>query len=802
MVVCREDGKPAFHGYREGISLSLERARLITDSYKETEGQPEVIRRAKGLANILENMTIYIGEGERIVGNESPDPHSIRLHPELHHRQVTEALNNGLRPLVDDKIIEEWMGIDAYWEGKSIDDRIRAILPDEVKDFVDFHGGVCYANHWSNDLPGAHPDYRFLFQRGFNGIIDIAEKKLNELRDRMVDFQDSSQVRSHIDRQHFYEAVIIVSKATINFAHRYAEKARELARIEAEKGVPVTANPGHNRVKELEEIAEICDRVPANPPSTFHEAVQAYFFCHLIRIAIQTDHSGEGSRFDQVVYPLYKKDIEEGRITREQAQELLEYLWIKMEELGHEGVREVHGAEAGGSLFQTMTIGGTTPDGEDATNEVSFLMMDASMSIGTIQPTFVLRYHPKIDPALISKAIDCVKTGLGFPAFLNDNTIVPALVEKWGIPVEEARGYSGPGCVGVTIPGRNMDGNNVHLGGVNMAKCLELALNQGVDMRRGTHMGYTTPDPTTFTCIEDVMDAFEKQIDYVVEKIVKIANLAQVMYERYMHLVFSSAIFEDCLEKGVDVRTPTYHEQSRVSIIGAIDTSNSLATIKKLVFDDKSVSMEKLLEACKANWEGEEVLRQMCLEAPKFGNDDDDADMLAREVHHRAQAVLSKYKNYFGYNWDFDGGGAAGYYPWGRWVWALPDGRKAKETCTDGSLSPKIGTDTVGPTAVLSSMAKVPPIFPELANQKFMPQFLEGQNKELFAAYLKTWSELPIWHVQFNVVDADTLRDAQKNPDNYRELTVRVAGFSAYFVDLPTGLQEEIIGRTAQSFGC
>ncbi|MFC1944050.1 glycyl radical protein [Chloroflexota bacterium] len=786
-VVHKNEGNQHQLLLAEGVKICLERARLATQSYKETEGQPEIIRRAKSLAKVLDDMTVYILDGERIVGNQSSYPDAIRLVPEMQYRFLSDALNNGMRDCLDDKGREEWAEIARYWDSKAIDDRIRAILPDEVKDYVE--SSVSYCNSFVHDNALGAVDYEFLFQRGFSGIIELAESKLLELKAHIGDFHDTSMLKDYIDRQYFYESAIIVSKAAIRFAHRYRDLARDMT----------TAEGNAERTGELEEIAAICDRVPENPPRTFHEAVQAHFFCHLIRVILSTDGSGEGSRFDQLMYPYYKRDIEEGRLTRDQAQELLEFEWIKLEELGTFNRPNIHTSTQGGTIFQTVTIGGQTPDGEDATNEMSFLVLDASMAIRTIQPTISLRYHPKINQKLVNRAIDLIKTGIGFPAFLNDNVIIPFFMER-GVSLEEARGYTSPGCVTVMIPGRNMDMNCSFPGGINFAKCLELALNQGKDMRSGKLLGYPTPDPTTLASVEGIMDAFLKQIAFMSEKVVKIARLSQVMHQQYMQLPFQSALIEDCMEKGIDCRKPTYDHQNRLALVGAIDVANSMAAIEKLVFDDKVVDMHGLLEACKANWEGNEDLRQKCMQAPKYGNDDDYVDMLARDVHHGASDALANFRGLFGTPWIFDGGGASGYYGFGRSVWALPDGRKAKDTLADGTVSPKAGTDKQGPTAVLKSMSKVEALFPELANQKFMPQFLDGGNKDIFAAYLKTWSELPIWHIQFNVASAETLRDAQERPGKHSDLIVRVAGYSAYFVYLARGLQDDIITRTGQSF--
>ena len=783
LVVKREEGALQEHGYRQGVKLCLDRARLLTESYKETEGEPEILRRAKALVRILENMTIYILDGECIVGNMASSPGAIPLHPEHCHKDIDWGITSSLGDMLDDKGKEEWREISRYWEGKSMDDRVRAILPDELKDYVDWNG-VLYSNHFGLNTPVTVPDYVNLFKLGLNGIIKQAEAKLNELKARQGDLSPAD----YINKRYFYQAVIITLQATINFAHRFANLARELAKSENDAA----------RKQELEGIAEICDWVPGKPPRTLHEALQSWYFIHLIHRRLENQGHCEGTRFDQVMNPFYIKDLEEGKLTRERAQELLEHLWIKLEDFSWVPIREVHGAESGGTMFQTMDLGGVTPEGDDASNEMSFLMLDATLAIRTIQPTFALRYHSKINPALIDKAIDLLATGIGFPAIFNDNHIIPYLVNR-GIPLKDARDYSIYGCVSWTIPGKNM--YDQVPGTLSLLKCFELALYQGFDIIKERQIGYRTPDPGTFTCIEDVLDAYAQQVWFAVNKMAQINLLAEPLVAQYVPVVFVSATIPECIEKGVDIIQQTYHSNPHCLAAGAINVGDSLAAIKKFVLDDKVLSMKKLIEALRNNFEGQEELRQRLIrEAPKFGNDDDYVDLLAREAHLKAQEAAQKVKDSHGRGWSLSGDIAAGYYPLGRTIGATPDGRKRKQTMADGSVSPYPGRDKKGPTAVINSMGKIPATYALLGNQRFMPAYLEGENKKLFAAYLKTWSDLPTWHIQFNVIDDKTLVDAQEYPENHRDLIVRVAGYSATFVDLSKGVQDEIIARTCQRF--
>jgi formate C-acetyltransferase len=577
--------------------------------------------------------------------------------------------------------------------------------------------------------------------------------------------------------------VIISCNGAIHFGHRYADLAREMAKAEKDS----------QRKKELEEIADICDWVPGNPARTLRDAMQSLWFVYLIHGMIELQRQGCGIRLDYLMYPFYRKDKEEGRITREEAQELTEFLMLKIEELGQIIKTEVGGA--GANMFKTITIGGINPETEDASNEFSLIVLDAAKEMKTIDVDIAIRYHPKIDQNLILNAIDVIRSGLGYPKFFNDNAMIPVLVER-GWALKDARSYTISGCVGRNLPGKAMNVGRVNIGIVNMAKCLELALNQGIDPMTDKELGCKTPDPLTFTCIEDVMDAYCKQVQFVTEKIIKVDNIAQNFYVQYMPRPFTSALIDGCIENAADCAQNVYDPFTNMLCCGNTNVADSLAAIKKLVFEDKFISMAELLDTLKHNWEGREDLRQKFLNAPKFGNDDDYVDMIMREVTHKSEEEVEKTLDYYGWPSMFDGSIAGGYYPWGRRTGATADGRKAKESLSDGVMSPMAGRDNNGPTAIIKSTSKISPTWSYLSNQKFMPMYLEGDNKKVFADYLRTWSNLGNWHVQFNVVNKETLVKAQEHPEKYQNLIVRVAGYSAYFVDLSKGIQDDIIARS------
>ena len=768
--------------FRKGITLSFERSRLLTQSYKQSEGEPEVIRRAKAIAYILDNMTLYIKPGQKLVGNPSANPWSMELFPELAVKWVNDEMHAGLEDRIDEQGKKDWEEISEYWQGKCLDDRVNSYLPDSLKEYVDFNG-VCHANHWRMALSAQAPNYKKVLNVGLKKIVAEAEKRLQELKSDLEIKPDE-----YIRKSNFLEAVIISCEGLIRYARRFSEKAMEMASSEVDAV----------RKKELEEIAYICKWVPENPPRTLYEAMQCFWFVFVVNKFIELRGQGIGVRIDQLMYPYYKSDIEQGKTTRDNAQELIEMLFIEVEEAGLPSPRDT--GQGGVSWFPTFTIGGVTPEGDDATNEISFIILDAAMNMMTSQTNLALRYHSKISNELILKAIDVVRSGLGYPAFFNDNTYIQFALQR-GFSLEEARDYAIRACVNWLIPGKNCRQYPASDAVINLAKCLELALNQGFDEITKRQLGCPTPAPKEFKSHEDVMNAYLEQVRFIVDKITRICNLAHELRSLYLPCPFTSSLLDGCIERGEDYHSWAESSYALLLPAGSTNVADSLAAIKKFVFEEKKLSMEDLLEALRDDFNGNEELRQSLInEVPKFGNDDDYVDLIAREVHHRTQDVVEQFNNVYGYSWTLDGSLAGGYYPWGRRVRASAEGRKNKESLADAVLSPMAGRDRSGPTAVLKSMSKVSGRWHELANQRFLPQYLEGDDKEKFAAYLKTWFDLGNSHIQFNVADEETLVEAQKHPEDYMDLVVRVAGYSAYFVDLSRGLQDDIIARTAQRY--
>lgn len=767
-------------GFRPGVRLALERARLLTQALQTTEGEPWVIRRAKALEHILQNMTIYIQDWELIVGNYAEHSDALMWPVERNWKSVQRLVNSEEgKGLLEEEAKAEFEKIIEYWRGKSLSDRReKAFAGSPDLDRYMKYEGTFFWTHWS-ELGVLN--YEKLLRLGLKGIIKEVEAKLEEIGRTIPP--------DYVEQRDFLEAATISLKAAIGFAHRYAERAKALARRERSE----------ERKRQLEQIAETCQWVPANPPRTFWEALQSFFFTHLITHQIEYIRFGCGIRFDVVMNPFYKRDREEGRITREEAVALLVNLRAKMAEFGQVYSPTVSSLYGGIQTLQSIMIGGIDSDNRDITNEVTHLALDAVLAFPSIEPAVTLRVHDGTPKELLLKAMDVMRTGVGYPSLFNDKVIIPLLM-KWGCPLRDARNYSIDACVYLNIPGKNIMRRVVSY--FSLPKCLWWALHRGVNPRTGEQYGAPTPDPAKFKSIEDVMEAYLKQVRFFSEKQNRLENVLRAIYREYLPLPFTSTLIDGCVERGHDYRKWTYPARvpSHPVAVGTTNVADALAAIKKLVFEEKRISMRELIEVLDRNWEGSEELRQLALRAPKFGNDDDYVDLIAREVHSRTEEVVEEFVDENGAGWRLDGSGVSATYGMAYDCPATPDGRKDEGPFADATLSPQPGADFVGPTAVLKSCSKIDVLqsFNQLLNQKFLPQYLEGENKESFYNYLRTWRDLGIPHIQFNVVGKETLLDAQLHPERHKGLAVRVAGYSAYFIDLSRGLQDNIIARVEQ----
>ncbi|KQC08762.1 MAG: hypothetical protein APR62_00140 [Smithella sp. SDB] len=842
------------------VKICLERAKLVTESYRQTENQPWIIRRARGLDHLLRHMTIYILEGEEIVGNYASTPESLPTYPEFSYRWLEDGLEDEFKYALDEEGKKRLKEINSYWQDKSIESKFLAAVPEELKPFTTWTGAVGGA--WKWPLGCMVLNYELAFKEGLKGILADVRKYRSLLSPKDPEYGEKKE---------FYQAAEICSEAVIAFARRFATLAEEKAAL-AEG----------NQKNIYEQIARICSRVPDNPPETFHEALQTFWFYHLITTQIDWNSVGLGQRFDQLFWPFYERGKSEGTITYERAVELFEHLWIKLDDLGQINPMEHSILQVGGTKFQSATLGGTDGYGNDATNELSFAMIDATMNIRTLQPSLSLRYHEKINPGIVDKATDCIATGIGMPAIFNDNAVIPwtlyaamehlspesgklfgvaclpllqnvhsvakkiisflpksieeglenyfhnwpykmfvaggsigdalrALAKRTGFfnadkALSFARNWSNTACVGPGFTGMvSVQGTLATLicaSIFNYAKCLEYVLYQGVEPTTGEQLGARIPDPCTFKTYNEFLNAFLHQVKYALEQIAKIYKISEKLYSEMMPRPLPSILtgMKTSIIRGKDATRKGDAAYSEVFLAGSVNAADSLTVIKKLVYEDKSVTMSEIIEACKSNWRDRENLRRKCLAVPKFGNDDDYADLVLEEMYRKGVKVFKRVKDHFGNHLVPEATMAGGYYGIGISTGATPDGRRQHESLSDGQLSPMRGRDVNGPTAVLKSCSKINPVRcgNQLFSQRIQPQFLKGKNKKLFTEYLKTWFSFNNWHIQFNCIDNNTLKDAMHHPEIYDNLIVRVAGYSAFFTELTPGIQEDIIARTEQ----
>jgi formate C-acetyltransferase len=765
--------------YREDIRLDLARSRLLTESYQRTDGLPMCLRRAHALENIFDHLPIYIQDWERIVGSPVSSPQGLYFGIDMNWRSVQRLVSSPEgRSLLDDAGRAELEGMIAYWKGKSMSDRQQAMFSGDVLRYWKYDGTIFWT-HWS-EL--GIPNYEKIFKVGLQGLIQEARDRLREL--------DREIPPDYVDQKEFLQAVILSLKSLIRFAHRYAERAEETA----------SAAPEPESRLRFEEIARVCRWVPEHPPRTLLEALQSFFFVHLARYA-EYSTLGIGVRFDKVFGPYYERDLKAGRITREEALEMLELLWVKFHELGLVYSPMLSGIYGGVESLQAVTLGGVDEEGSDVTNEMTYLVLEAAETMRTLEPSIALRVHEGTPTALLAQAAEVIRTGIGYPSLFNDRSILPML-HGWKVSEPDARDYAITGCVYLEIPGKNVARRAY--GALILPKCLWWAFHQGIDPRTGKPYGAPTPDPRTFKSADDLMEAYLEQVRFFFGKLNAIEKTCRSLYEKYLPRPLYSAFLDGCIERGQDCRKWAYPSSVHdiCIIIGVTNVADAITAVKKVAFEDGRISMDELIRAMDADWRGYEPIRQMMRGAPKYGNDDDYADAVAVEVHHRTAQVMAEFTDRFGNPCRGDGSGVSGTYASAFDTPATPDGRAAGEPFADATLSPVQGMDRKGPTAVLKSAAKIDTskTYNHLLNQKFLPSALDGDMKEVFLSYLKTWRDLAVSHIQFNVFDKATLEDAQKHPERHQDLIVRVAGYSAYFVDLSRGLQDSIIARTEQSF--
>lgn len=776
----------------QGIKLDIDRARLVTRAYRETEGQPWAIRRAKSVEKMCEEMPIFIKPGELIVGDANGAPDEIRWYPEASAWWMPEAVaTGGFSAMVTEEEMKEIIeDICAYWKGKCVRDRIFDEMPSFLQPIVGSDPTVVsvYPQTWeeSRALPGY--DYESLYREGLQARIDEIEAKLKELDDRMGEMDPAV----YLEKKHTWQAMAICGRAIIRYAQRHAELAREQARTEKDE----------TRKKELEELANILNRVPANPPRTFHECLQFMWIIEIVGHFLTICGNGSGVRIDQVWWPYYEADMKTGRITREKALELVECLFLKSQDIGSPPEwPPIFIATAGFDVGWAPNICGHDVDGKDVSNDISCMAMEALANLHICQPPICLLYHSNISPDVVERAIDLDRMGMGHPAWHNQD-----LLEKWcltrGWSPEDAKKVQLGCCVNPHIRGRAVTASGIAtMGAIFAVKMLSETLGL-----------FETPylpgkpefkDPRQMRSADEILDDFCERLLFYTKIGVNSWNVGQQVIIEYSPDPCNSFLLDEALERGVDL-TKLHKEHDTwpfMVFLGGINVADSLSAIQKLVFDDRKYTMDELIKALGANWEGYEEMRQDFLHAPKYGNDDDYADgWVVKTLTKVHDGTLRQVKDAWGWPVTIDGSTAAAFQSVGLACGATPDGRRAGTPLADGTLSPMAGADKNGPTAVLNSVSKIPYMHSQLLNQKFMPQFLEGENRKLFAQYIREWYEKgTIPHIQFNVWDSETLRDAQEHPEKYTNLQVRVAGYSAFWIDLSKEAQDSIMARTEQS---
>lgn len=767
--------------------ISAERALLITEFYQSgmADAEPVPVQRALAFKYILEHKYICVNEGELIVGERGPAPKATPTYPEIciHSLQDLEILND--RPKVSFKSDETTRAayrdiIIPYWKGKSNRDRIFQNLPQEWKEA--YTAGV-FTEFQEQRAPG-HTALGIKMFR--TGLLDLKEEIAESLA--KTDLVNDPE---GVDKRDELRAMDIVCDAMIRYAERYAERLEELA---AEEKDPV-------RKKELEKMAAICRRVPAHAPTTVHEALQHYWFIHLgVVTELNPWDSFNPGRLDQSLYPLYKKQLEEGTVTQEEVYEMLQSFWVKFN--NHPSPPKV-GVTAEESNTYTdfclINVGGVKEDGSDGVNEMSYILLDVIREMRLLQPSSMIQVSKKNPDRFIWAAVEIIKTGFGQPSVFNTDALVQEMLRA-GKDVRDARNGGCSGCVETGAFGTEA---YILTGYFNLPKILELTLNDGFDKRTGKQIGLKTGTATDYRTYEELFAAYKAQVQHFMRIKLTGNNIIERIFMKYMPVPFLSVLIEDCIRNGKDYMCGgARYNSSYVQGVGLGSITDMLTALRYHVYDKKTIAMETMEKALANDFKGfEELQYQLVYHTPKYGNDDDYADEQEVQVFDMYYDVLSGHKSPRGADYRVNMLPTTCHVYFGKVTGATPDGRNAWKVLSEG-ISPVQGADTNGPTAVIRSAAKIDHIKTggTLLNQKFTPSLLsteEGCNNlvHLIRAYFRMDGH----HIQFNVVDADTLREAQKHPEDYRDLIVRVAGYSDYFNDLGEDLQNEIICRTEQT---
>lgn len=794
------DLTPRMEKFREDVLnkkpyICAERAMLVTEAYQKHKNQPAVVKRALMLKNILEKMSIYIEDETLIAGNQAASNKDAPIFPEYTLEFVINELDffekrDGDVFYITEETKEKLRSIAPFWENNNLRARGGALLPQEVDVFMEtgFFGMEGKLNSGDAHLA---VDYPTMLKTGLKGY----EERVKAIKSEL-----DLCVPENIDKNCFYKAVLIVIDAVKTFAHRYAVLAREMAETAESK-----------RKEELLEIARICDKVPYEPAETFREAVQATWFIQLILQIESNGHSLSYGRFDQYIYPYYKSDREKGTITPEQAVEVLTNLWIKTLTINKVRSQTHTLSSAGSPMYQNVTVGGQTTDKKDAVNEMSFLVLRSVAQTRLPQPNLTVRYFKGMSKEFMDEAIEVMKLGTGMPAFNSDEVIIPSFIEK-GVKEEDAYNYSAIGCVETAVPGK-WGYRCTGMSYLNFPRVLLITMNNGIDPTSGKRFVKGYGNFQDFKTYEELEAAIEKTMRELTRMSVIVENAIDLAIERECPDILCSALTQDCIGRGKTLKEggAVYDFISGLQV-GIANMADSLAAIKKLVYEEKKITQDQLMDALKDDFtspQNQKIRHMLINDAPKYGNDDDYVDQLVVDVYNAYIDEMKKYPN------TRYGRGPVGGIRYagtssisanvgqGMGTMATPDGRRARQPLAEG-CSPSHAMDKSGPTAVFKSVSKLPTheiTGGVLLNQKVTPQLLsKEENKEKLEMIIRTFFDrLDGYHVQYNVVSKETLLDAQAHPEDHKDLIVRVAGYSAFFNVLSKATQDDIIGRTEQT---
>jgi len=778
----------------KGVKAGIERARYMTQSFKETDGQVWVIRRAKALANVLDNMTIFIKDHELLVGDHAEKPNLMPIYQESNYFLNIDLLNSPYCP--DEK--EEFKEIAEWWRPHTIQAKAEEYL-DEDENELQSLNTLIESPGYKTGYSSPTPSYESVFEDGLEGRIERIEKKLKDAQDEFLHQNpwNGPEAMTLPKKMDEWKAMLIADKAVIRWAKRYARLARYMAEEEKDP----------KRKEELLMIADICNHVPAKPCRGFRDAVQAQWFTYLVVQSLERYGSGMACKMDSMWYPYYKRSIDkiEQPMTREEMVELVVLHRLKVSEHGVVKSRQLREIHAGANDLFIITIGGVNPDGSNACTDLTNVILEAAATAMTTEPSLGLRWNEKMPELTARYAHECIKRGLGFPSIKNDEVAINSLLQGFGLgglSIGDARRWALALCMSPARTGRHGNQRTRWASSSYNAKTLELALNDGYDYSyTDSQLGPHTGDATKFKTFDDLLQAYKVQFQFVHAALSRGRDLSRYLEARYYQSAFISSLDDECVERGVDGIEWDEFVNPWFNVMDNVVVGDSLVAIKKLVFEDKKYTMEQLVKALRNNWEGYEEMRLDFWNAPKWGNDDDYADEIVANLYRYHSLEVQQNTNIFGAHPTPLPQHVGQYWVSGPRTGATPNGRKHGEVLDDGGNSPYIGCDKKGPTAVLNSCAKIDYSLQKgvLLNQKLDHNVMNSDKGfSLWYAYMKTWHRLGLDHVQFNVCNPEDMRNAQKQPEKYPDLIVRVAGYSARFVDLSVYAQDTIIARTEQ----